>query len=107
MVKNITIFAPQLAKRATNVTIFNDMANKKMNYSFLPGYEKIPHGKAKEVKDKIISIIGSQYGTEFYRKMKSWVDIPERMYQAINDVFAEYELTPFDVWDIKECQNNK
>lgn len=104
MVRKITIFAPSLAHHATNVTHFIDMANKKTNYSFKPGWEKIPLGKAREVKDKIIAIIGCQYGTEFYRKMKSWVDIPERTYREINEVFSEYGLTPYDVWNIEDVK---
>lgn len=78
------------------------MAKKNVIYSFKKAYEKIPVGLAKEFRQKVVNIIGSNSIQSFYRIVDGWKNIPLPAYQEITELFAEYGIGIDEIWEITE-----
>lgn len=76
------------------------MAIKKMRYSFLKGMQKVTREEFKPLQDKLYNIMGCSSWQEYYRKRKSYSNIPAHIKESIDKAFEECGISPDDIWDI-------
>jgi len=71
---------------------------KMTKYSFKRGYNKIPQGKVKEVREKIITALGISKPS-FYSRLRGEVIPKITEYNAIEAIFQDYGIE--DIWGEK------
>lgn len=77
----------------------------RMNYSFLKGCLKVPKERYKEVQLKLQAFLGCKTPQHYYKKRKSFPDIPAHIKSGIENIFSEYGIDPADIWTITPIEN--
>ena len=67
-------------------------------YSFKRGYNQVPQGKAKEVREKIVKALGLTKAS-FYPRLRGEIIPKITEYKIIESIFSEYDIT--DIWGEK------
>lgn len=79
------------------------MAQKK-NYSFLKGCGKVAAKDTLDLRKELVKVLGCKSVNHFYKKRKSYPNMPAHVKEEIETVFEKYGITnPDDIWDITEA----
>lgn len=79
------------------------MGQKKLNYSFLPGTQKVAKEDYNKLKCDLMTILGCKSTQYYYRKRKCISNIAAHLKEAIERVFAKYGIDSSEIWEIKEA----
>lgn len=77
------------------------MAITKVCYSFVKGTQKVTREDYPILQDRLYKLMGCSSLQEYYRKRKSYTNIPAHIKEGIESVFADFGITNTDeIWDI-------
>lgn len=77
------------------------MAALNLNYSFLKGTRKVKYEDYMLLQEDLMKALGTKTKQHYYQKRKRITNIPVQEKEAVEKVFAKYEITyPNEIWDI-------
>lgn len=77
------------------------MAAQNLNYSFLKGTRKVKYEDYMPLQEDLMKALGTKTKQHYYQKRKRIQNIPVQEKEAVEKVFAKYEITdPNEIWDI-------
>lgn len=77
------------------------MAALNLNYSFLKGMRKVKYEDYMLLQEDLMKALGTKTKQHYYQKRKRITNIPVQEKEAVEKVFAKYEITdPNEIWDI-------
>lgn len=79
------------------------MGQKKLNYSFLPGTQKVAKEDYNKLKVDLMIILGCKSTQYYYRKRKRIPNIAAHLKDAIEKTFAKYGIDSSEIWKITEA----
>lgn len=81
------------------------MGQKKFNYSFLPGTQKVAKEDYNKLKSDLMNVLGCNSTQYYYRKRKCIPNIPVNLKEDIEKVFYKYGITDSsEIWEISEAE---
>ena len=84
------------------------MKQKKLNYSFLPGTQKVVKENYNKLKADLMNVLGCRTSQYYYRKRKCIPNIAAHQKEAVEKIFAKYGITEStEIWEITEAINNE
>ena len=95
----ITYFFTKLRKS-------NNMATRKLHYSFIPGLNKIKAGETKRIRLELKEILGIKTDRDYYQKRKVYVNIPAHYKKWVEELFLSHGIEKQDVWEITDDEGN-
>lgn len=75
----------------------------KLNYSFLPGTQKVAKEDYKKLQADLMKILGCNSTQYYYRKRKCIPNLAAHLKVAIEEVFAKYGVDSSEVWNITDA----
>lgn len=76
------------------------MAIKNLSYSFLKGLQKVTKEDYPIIQNQLYNFLGCSSQPEYYRKRKSYVNIPAHIKEGVEAIFLKYGINPEEVWEI-------
>ncbi len=77
------------------------MAIRKVYYSFIKGMQKVSKEDYPLLQNEIYNFLGCSSLQEYYKKRKSYMNIPAHVKEGIESIFSKYNINnPEDIWDI-------
>lgn len=84
------------------------MNQRKLNYSFLPGTQKVSKENYNNLKSDLMKVLGCQSSQYYYRKRKCIPNIAAHQKEAVENIFAKYGITDTsEIWEITEAVKNE
>ena len=83
------------------------MEHRRLNYSFLPGTQKVPVSEALRLRVELMKTLSIKTTQYYYRKRKGIVNIPFHLKQSIEQTFAKFGVDPSEVWHITPCDDER
>lgn len=78
------------------------MRQKKLNYSFLPGTQKVSKEDYNKLKADLMIVLECKSTQYYYRKRKRIPNIAAHLKEAVENVFSKYGIDKSEIWDITE-----
>lgn len=80
------------------------MAIPHFRYSFASGFDKMTLEDIRKAKTELYEFLGCTAESDFSRKKHSFRDIPQHIYEGINQIFQKYGVQEEDIWVISEIK---
>jgi len=68
----------------------------------LRGLQKVTKKEYPIIQNRLYNFLGCSSQPDYYRKRKSYVNIPAHVKEGIECIFLEYGINPDEVWEITE-----
>ncbi|WP_289292839.1 hypothetical protein [Bacteroides sp. 41_26] len=73
-------------------------------YSFAKGFDKMTLEDIRKAKAELYDFLGCTTKSDFSRKKHSFRDIPQHVYDGVNQIFLKYGVQEEDIWIISEIR---